>query len=119
MKWFVLACVGLALGLALGVVGGLYAAGPERKVVTVKYVNEMTTEGECEMTYEAEEAQAAALQKFAQSGDSDDIPPEPWEDCAYYAEYGAIWHPPEYERRPVTRVERTNAWERITSAVTG
>jgi hypothetical protein len=48
-----------------------------------------------------------------------DFPPEPDEDCGYYAEYGAVWVPPEYEHRPVTRVERTNAWERIKGAVTG
>jgi hypothetical protein len=117
MRW---AWFGLAVAVVvLGVAAGLYVAGPEQKVVTYTHTNAVKTEGYCEMTAEAEEAQQAAEDEFVRTGDPADFPPEPDEDCGYYAEYGAVWVPPVYERLPVTRVERTNAWERITRAVTG
>jgi hypothetical protein len=100
-------------------VAGLFAAGPEQRVVTYTYTNEMTEEGYCDMTAEADAAQVTEEEKFIQSGDPADAPPDPEDDCDYYAKYGAVWVPPEYERQPVTRVERTNAWERIKGAVTG
>lgn len=117
--WPLALVLSVVLVLGLLTVGGLFAAGPEQKVVTYTHTNAMKTEGNCEMTAEAEEAQQAAKDEFVRTGDPADFAPEPDEDCGFYAAYGAIWVPPVYERLPVTRVERTNAWERIKGAVTG
>lgn len=115
--WFALAVV----ALVLGVLAGLYRAGPESKSVTYTYTDALQTEGRCEMTAEAEEAEAAGWDKWAETGDLDDRPFafDTADGCDYYAKYGAVWIPPVYERVPLNRTERTNAWERISKAITG
>jgi hypothetical protein len=115
--WFSLAAVALALGL----VGGLYAAGPSHK--TVNYFATVQREGYCA----GETTEWFAPGGIADEEECSDLPSQvdsycagtDFPECQGSGEWDVYWVAPRKERVPATRLERTNAWERITQAVTG